>query len=234
MDILETESNVPANFFDAVLSVSVLGAHLGVVAPSLKLEAKREGVCIFEQSLQSKDLTLVLDDKSTIAANRATLIAESPVFAAMLDGRFSEAEADSINIPFVGHMSLVLLLHYLYGCRWCPIFADMPVSVLLEMVSLTDQYLLPDFNESVCHEIVQRCLLPDQVVEVYEKSLQSEYPVHGAEESLSKCAVNHLLVGEMSLDKRASVYKALLSSGMNADFLDDLTKTLRGKLLEHR
>ena len=71
-------------------------------------------------------------------------------------GPFAESEQSEVRIPMTSHGALSMLVHYLYGCRWCSSFDDLPVKTLLELVGLSDQYLLNDFNQSVSHEIVHR------------------------------------------------------------------------------
>ena len=103
--------------------------------------------------------------------------------------------------------------------------------VLLELTSLTDKYLLTEFNESVSHEIVRRCSQVDQVVEIYGESLMKEYLVRGVDEKqLNVCAISFLLVGEMDLKQRSRVFKQLLTSKLSTDFMDDVKQCVKEKL----
>ena len=105
--------------------------------------------------------------------------------------------------------------------------------VLLELTSLTDKYLLTEFNQSVFHEIVRRCCRPDLVVDIYQESLLKEYLVPGVaaeEKQLNVCAIFQLLVGQMELKERGQVFRQLLTSKLSADFLEDIRQCVREKL----
>ena len=221
-------------FTDAVLSIHTLSCHVGVVAPNLKLEEKSTGECCFDESAEDDDLTFTLDDGSTFAANRARLASGGcDVFEAMLGGGFAESTQSTVRMPETRRSVLRLLCHYLYGCRWCPAFAGVDMDALLELVLAADKYLLPEFNASASQEVVQRFLRCEEVVAIYEKSLQRPYPVSGVEETLSRCAVNYLLVGSsIGHARRVQIFRQLVSSKMAVDFVDDINKTIREKLLE--
>ena len=83
-------------------------------------------------------------------------------------------------------------------------------------------------------EVVQRFLRCEEVVTIYEQSLQREYPVSGVGgETLSRCAVNFLLVcGSVGHERRVEIFRRLVASKVAADFVDDVSKTIREKLLE--
>ena len=235
MEIVETEGCEEDLFTDAVVSISCLSSHLGIVAPNLKLdETERNSRCLFKTENSETDLTLELDDGSHFEANREKICSGSSVFEAMLTGQFVESGQSVVKLPKTSRGALEYLCHYLYGCRWCSSFEGIDVAVLLELVSLADKYLLTEFNRMATREIVERCLLTDQVVLIYESSLQKEHPVQCVEESLSRCAVNYLLVGAMDNMKRVEVFKELVASKMKGDFIDDVSKILKEKLSERR
>ena len=236
LDIVESSPADGDDFSHAVYGIHNLAGHLGVVAPELTLEPKDEGKCYFEDALNGLGdedrVVLVLDDETEVVANRAKVTEASEVFGVMLSGGFAEAEQTRVRIRQTGRQALELLLHYLYGCRWCPSFAGLPAETLLELASMTDKYILPEFNRTVSHEIVQRCLRVDQAAAVYERALQGQFPVHGLEDNLAVCAVNYILVGQMDHATRTGVVAKILASKMKSDFADDIAKTIRKKLLE--
>lgn len=235
LDILESVKD-DEMFKDSVYSLAILAAHVGVVSPDVKLcEQPRSNRCRYASHPAKKNLTIKLDDQNTIRVNRELLADTSEVFGGMFGGKFAESSQSQVNLPVTGHHALLCLVHYLYGCRWCTTILGMDAKVLLELASLTDKYLLTDFNQSVSHEIVRRCLATDEVVNIYEESLQKEYPVRGTDESLNVCATSYLLVGDVQPTRRAAIFRQLLKSKMSSDFLDDVNTTIRSKLLQqHR
>ena len=154
----------------------------------------------------------------------------------MLAGQFVESNQTEVKIQFTGYQALNCLIHYLYGCRWCNILMNSTPKALLELITLTDKYLLPDFNQSVSYEIVRRCSKVDQVVEIYEASLHKEYPVSGIpENNLNLAVISFILVGQIEAEtetkqNRAEIFDKLMKSKMAAEFLDDVNRTVRQKL----
>jgi len=243
IDVLEAASKPDfkeaALFGDAVLACKTLAGHVGVVAPKLKLEVKDVDQCLY-QAPDGKGQNCVifqLDDKTTLAADKEKLSSGSDFFAAMFaGGHFSESGQASVRLANAGRGSLTLVMHRLHGCRWCSAFAKATSEDLLDLVALTDQYLLSELNLEAAEEVVRRCMDPGQVVRVYERSLQRRYPVtardSSAESSLAVCAVSYLLVGTMSHARREELFRQLMASNMSSDFADDVAKTLRAQLLE--
>lgn len=229
LDIIEKHEQ--PLFTDAVYSLSVLSGHVGIVSPNLKLFDYKatSNRCRYSSHSAKKNLAIKVDDGRSLMVNRHVLTEASGVFEAMLAGQFAESNQSEVQLPMTSYFALTCLIHHLYGCRWCPTIYGMPVKILLELAALTDKYLLTEFNRSISYEIVRRCMKVDQVVEIYEASLQNEYPV--MDESLNVCAISYLLVGDIDHQKRAEIFAELIKSKMASDFMDDVNRILREKLL---
>ena len=233
LDIIEhLGSDDEQLFFDAIYSLSTLSAHIGIAAPNLKFSPIEQSKCSFQDDHdQNANLRIVVDDGQILDVNRSVLVNASGVFDAMLSGQFIESNLSEVRIKCTSFRSLQSLVHHLYGCNWCPTMMNASPQVLLELTSLTDKYLLTEFNQSVFHEIVRRCGRMDQVVDIYQESLLKEYLVPGAEEKqLNVCAILQLLVGQMELKERGQVFRQLLTSKLSADFLEDVKQCVREKL----
>jgi len=229
LEVLETETGDV--FSHAVLSLSRLAGYLGVVSPDLTLgEDFTSNICCYNNS--DHNVALVLDDESRITANKQHLSDSSSVFSAMLSGQFAESGQAEVRIQSSSLPAITCLVHFLYGCRWCGVFVDLGVDILLELVSLTDRFLLKDLNMAVSHEIIRRCMVGDNIIEIYKHSLQKEYPVRSADVTLSGCTVSTVLVGDMSTASRVRLVHLLMQSQLHQDFMDDVSKTIRGKLLQ--
>ncbi len=236
------------DFVYAVLSANTLAAHLGVIAPNLTLpERSAQSECLYDASnLSTSDtVTFVLDSGEEVAGDRAQLTSDGGVFEAMLSGGFAESSQQRVLLPETSRAALLPLLHHLHGCRgWCSQASaengvGLSLETLFELVSLADRYLLPELVRYASIEIVRRCFCADQVVNVYEKSLQhgGDYSClvgDDASETLAASAVNFLLVGTMSNTRRVQIFAELVRSRMCADFVDDVGKVIRSRLLEAR
>jgi len=218
----------------AVLSVSQLAAHLGVVSPSLTLPEEITGQCHREASTAQDNISLLTDDGGVVTANKEILCSSCPVFAAMFSGSFSESGLSSIPLPHTSSSALSCLIHYLYSCILCKHYTNLSIPTLLELVSLSDQYLLPDLNQAVSHCIIKRFVSGPHLVELYRLALQKKYPVKCGDtpSTLAQATVCTLLVGDMSTKDRVGLVIKLITSQLVGDFLDDVGKTLRAKLLQ--
>lgn len=220
-------------FTQGVTSLSALALHLGVVAP--RPRPPEQGPCSRDAGHHQDDLLLALDCGACLPADRTLLADRSTVFAAMLQGGFSEADLARVPLPLTSAPALTCLLHHLYGCPTpCPANAVLPLPALLELVSLADRFLLPDLSLSATSWLVSLCLSPrPQLPLVYRLALQRDCPV-AAEgcSSLAQSAVALSLVGEMGAVARGELVRELVTSEMKGDYVDDVARLLRAKLLE--
>lgn len=77
-----------------------------------------------------------------------------------------------------------------------------------------------------------RCLRTSEVVSIYSRSLRGALTLVEEDQSLSDCAVSYLLVGAMRHEVRTAAIKELLASEACGNFLDDVGRILRQKMLE--
>ncbi|XP_023320165.1 uncharacterized protein LOC111695173 [Eurytemora carolleeae] len=95
---------------------------------------------------------------------------------------------------------------------WCSVFHTLTAQEQLELLSLSDKFLLPELNMRISHQIIRGCLQEGFLLQVYTNSLQREYPVRCSESSLSACTVSTVLVGEMSSVARSGLVSSLIHS----------------------
>ena len=227
----EGEEDAQCLFTQAVVSLAHLAKHLGVQAPKPLLECDSEE-CSSAEWKHEHDITLLLDSGDSVEASRSVLTNASPVFAAMLAGGFSESGFTEVPLPLTSLPALNCLLHHLYGCPApCPNFRQLPIPTLLELVSLSDKFLLADLNLAITSCIVRRCLgAGTDLPLVYRLALQRDYPVPGS--TLAQATVCLSLVCEVDCWQRANMVRSIVTSDMKGDYIDDVGKLLRAKLFE--
>ena len=244
LDTLEEDGEEDGErFTHCVYSLAHLAQHLGVSVCCSEVLSQRSGdqeeICRKKEAGEDEeDLTLLCDDGTRVKVNKQVISSACPVFAAMLSGSFTESERSSIILPHTTGPALTCLVHYLYGCRpvSCPHWADLAGNTLLELVSLSDKYLLTDLNLSVCHDIIRHSVQPQHLTNIYRAAIQNNFPVlctvreESKPVSLALSVVSFLLVADLRADTRAELVKQIVSSDLAQHLLDDIGKILRAKL----
>ena len=226
-----------------VLSLSHLAHHLGVTvccstasSQAAPLMGTESGSCSYAESELEEDLGLLCEDGVRVRVNKQVISRSCPVFSAMLSGSFTEAERETIRLPGTSGPALTSLTHFLYGCQpdLCPqlrLTSGQP-ETLLELVSLSDKYLLSQLNLSVCHSIIRHAASPSHVVRIYRAALQNNYPVlcAGREAALAVSIVSQVLVGDIKAGVREELVRNIVRSDLSQHLLDDIGKILRSRL----
>jgi len=235
LDTLETRDD-DGIVSDCVYSVSRLAGYLGVhVCCDMNVANEaREVKCRRNDPSEPDDITLVCDDGTEIRCNKLIICSKSHVFAAMLTGSFNESDKTRVSIPHTSSTALRCLIHFLYTCEpeSCPEFSDLTADILLELVSLSDQFLLTELNLYACHTCIKHAGSLKYLSQIYRAALQSNYPVNcaGRSGSLSNSVVSFLLVGHMDNFSRSQLVSSIMTSELGQHLLDDISKILRAKL----
>ena len=239
--------------------------------------------CFYKHCKKEKDLILKFDDGSKIRASKDVMVAANNVFEAMLVGRFSEANQAEVHLPKTSASAMLRIVHYLYGCRrWagkdgCCRYGPgligtstefiQPASIisqyeddlemLLDLVPLSDKYLLADLSLFVNRMIVTQCTQnPENKMQIaYRRSLNIFCPtVHNmkdnedsntshfvpskqdnilfASTALNIKLVAFLLSGNIPNSTRTKLFWELVKSdsGISADFVDDINQIIISSL----
>ncbi|XP_064620189.1 uncharacterized protein LOC135483326 [Lineus longissimus] len=114
------------------------------------------GRCCFETSDMDLDVTFSFDNHSHVSTNRRKLCSKSTVFAAMLEGYYSESSKCTVSISEVQPEAFVAMLHFLNGCDrqpHCPSLHCSDLSKNLEVLRLADKYLLSDLKQFAVNKL---------------------------------------------------------------------------------
>ena len=224
-------------FSHAVLSFRLLAKRVNIESSIMLVEGEgdeaKDTRCCYEASATDKDFELVTDDGAKIGASRRVLAGANNVFGAMLDGQFSESSGKEIRLPGANSGSVRLLVHHLYGCKNCTVLNDTAdIDAWLDLVPLTDKYLLTDFNREICRKIMHICMQNvGKIIHAYKKSLTIVCPTRGQEEALNISIVSFLLVGEVHHPVRVKLYDELAKNPeLKSDFLEDVSSLITNHL----
>ncbi|GFX36292.1 armadillo repeat-containing protein 5 [Trichonephila clavipes] len=126
--------------------------------------------CAYKGAIEAAtDVTFYVNERNILAC-RDTICKHSEYFTALLKGYFSEKNKNIIAMTNVSAETLTTLFHFLHGCKTdssCPYIKRIPFSILLELLSECDKYLLDDVKtfveDQLCHN-----LHPNTVYKIYE------------------------------------------------------------------
>ncbi|KAG8230683.1 hypothetical protein J437_LFUL010760 [Ladona fulva] len=201
-----------------------------------------------------------LDDGSMVNVSRENVSSISPVFRAMLQGNFLESkEGNLIKLPGVSHFCLNHILHHLgecpninclnisncskissindskpstesYGsCHWAKKPKEMYSA--LELVSISDRFLLPDtFRKRVADQVLDWYLCPQSAAKIYMWCIGSE-GINGSRApedlGLLEGTLKFMLVGDMALSERVDLIKSVFEAGFGEELLSDVNDVIR-------
>lgn len=120
-------------------------------------------------------LTIKLDDGQQVEADRDFLVDHVGYFKAMLTGSFKEAEQDCITLSNVSYEALNYLL-FLLGLdvkNMEPRPLKINLNTLLEVITLTDSYLLENLMEWLTSCIEYYMINVESASQIYKWSIES-------------------------------------------------------------
>ncbi|GFR29764.1 armadillo repeat-containing protein 5 [Trichonephila clavata] len=174
------------------------------------------------------DVTFYVNEINILAC-RDTICKNSEYFTALLKGHFSEKNKNIIVMTNVSAETLTTLFHFLHGCKTdssCPYIKRIPFSILLELLSECDKYLLNDVKtfveDQLCHN-----LHSTTVYKIYEaaKNYNSS--------KLIKRTVDYILSMDVTQkDDLISCFQELLNLGEDFNFLNDVTSLIQNMFPE--
>lgn len=205
------------------------------VYQSLKKEQKTEkcclqGTCNMKTSSQCSykesflTVTFSVNGGAKILANREKICENSEYFQALLKGHFKETNAGCVSLSCISAENLSTIFHFLHGCgsvRCCPYIERIPFSVLLELLSDCELFLLRNIKafveDRLCHH-----LLPSTVSKIYRQS-----KIHNSPE-LAKRALDFVLsINSSQKDTVGKCFEELINLEPNLDFLNDVKSLIK-------
>lgn len=167
-------------------------------------------------------ITIILDDGNSLIADKDFLITHVEYFKAMLSGSFREAEQDNIRLKNVSFEALNCLLYLLEkdikNIRSCPL--DIDLHVILELITLTDSYLLENLNQWLINCVECYMLNVDTVSDIYKWSIESGTSFLRVE------SVAYLLTGKMSDNERFLICEKIIDSELINHLHEDFEKII--------
>ncbi|XP_066303931.1 armadillo repeat-containing protein 5-like [Branchiostoma lanceolatum] len=192
--------------------------------------------CRYKTLSDRHDVIFRLEDKSTVSGCRRVAAEKSAVFAAMLEGHYSESAQSEVNITGVSHDAFLYLVHFIHGCRHSNC-AEMQMickggsvgtsqleqPVELEILAVANKYLLPTLQDSMADVMLQQTLYisPGSVLKLYL------YAVHHRCDRLVEHCVRFVTCGKMSREERVKCFRDLAHCGEEKPAFQKLKEILK-------
>ncbi|XP_047503466.1 armadillo repeat-containing protein 5 isoform X3 [Pieris napi] len=219
-----------------ITALAKLATNLQIRDPKLLENRYKDNVPIsydpILDNLSQEDIVVfVLDDQSTVKANKNFLCQHSEVFKVMLTGSFKESSEKCVTLKKVSKQALEYLLTLLH-CGLNKIKCDIKVFPLcenletnLEVLLLADRFLFERIKTLLCSAIIQFQLTSDTADKIYIWSLQDGVGFLCVE------ALAYLLTGTMNEQNRHNCIKNILELDYKDQWLEDVKAMIIRQLL---
>ena len=177
----------------------------------------------------NKDVTFVVKNEK-LTGNRNKLIKSSEIFAAMLEGHYTESSLSEIKLSETSKFAFKYILHYLHGCKaqGCDIvnyFSNCEVSRkssrrLVKVLKEADKYLLYDLKSELTNLLFDKFVISMTALDFFE------YAVMYDNIKIQRATVSCLLVDSASTDQLLFWFQKFLSSKFAGVFMNTLTELM--------
>ncbi|KAJ8913033.1 hypothetical protein NQ315_002049 [Exocentrus adspersus] len=166
-------------------------------------------------------VTFKLDDETFLKADRDFLSEKSDFFNRLLNGDFKESTEDIICLHNVELKPLRCLLHLLECVDKSEVIEiDLDLETLLEVIVLSDRYLMVDLCVSLTDCVEQFKISPHTVPTIYQWSLESRTNFLRVE------SIAFALVENISESERLKMFENLFALGYSEQLVEDIQKLL--------
>lgn len=200
----------------------------------VKITFKKSGIQYCEtrdchKSIVQKEttVTLKLDDGTLINANKSLLSLKSPMFEAMFrSGGFKEAYQNTIRLNDVSSdciKSFLLLLEV-----YCDCLLPKNINVLLELITIADQYMLNELSEKLIMFMLNSISVDNcDIIYGWAKEFGHQLKL-GANVDLD--VIKYLFSSNSRFSDRVKTIKNISKSSYGQLFIEDLTTLIKGGL----
>lgn len=212
-------------FNDAVGALMALFTTLNITYPKPVRKVCRSKNCCSNIVKQETTVTLVFDDDTLINTNKSYLSSKSPVFEAMFrDGGFKEAYESTVRLNDVSaecFNSLLLLLE-----EYCDCLLPSNIRVLLELIMITDKYMLYELSEKISMVMMSSCIDINNCDIIYEWLKETGHKLNFISH-VGKDVVKCLFFSNSRFPERVEAIKKITTSCYGEDFIKDLSALLK-------
>lgn len=168
---------------------------------------------------------VALDDGTLIGANRSFLSSKCPMFEAMFRcGGFKEANQNTIRLNDVSSECFVSFMTILD--EYCDCLLPKSIFVLLELIIITDRYLLHEISEKISMILVNSISIDNcSVIYQWSKTRDDQYT------KLNLNIIKYLFLSNSRFNDRIDAIKSIIESNYGSEFIKEITSIIRHGLI---
>lgn len=188
----------------------------GLSLPASEIAEKCQLLDTLELAPCGTDAITFIVEGQKITASKSMLISKSEIFAAMLEGHYSEANLSEIPISESSFFAFRFLVHFLHGCqlRTCTMLRELlslektveNAVVLISLANEAEKYMIHSLKDLACRILHERFIVPDSARAVFK------FGVLHRKTDLMKAAVAAVLVDSKDCCEIAECFLRLLQS----------------------
>lgn len=172
-------------------------------------------------------ITFVLDDGSTVSANKSTLCNNSPVFEAMFRGGFKEADQAEVKLTDISADCVTYFSRIID--TYCECILPKDIRTLLELIVASDRFLVQDLGNKILSVVMNCSLSYKTCCVVYNWALDVgyKYPMLG---NIATDVVKFIFSSQMTPNQRVQAVTFVLNGQHKKEFLEDILDLVKSKL----
>lgn len=160
------------------------------------------------------DITFTFDDGSSTTAQRSALAEGSEVFAAMLEGHYSESKQSTVHMPDASREAFQVVLDY-FGGEDTASASELKLGVLTEAYSMAHRFMLKGLLNALAADLVEHHLTLENVEEIFSHAV-----LHDATWLTMRCLLYVLVNSNEDMDRGHLVFRNMLLDITADSFMD--------------
>lgn len=177
-------------------------------------------------------VSFLLDDGSTVTANKSSICEKSDFFDAMFRCGFKEAAESVVRLSNISSDCLTVLLRLLYD--YCDCLLPKNVIVLLELIVQSDRFCITDLSNRLL-QITINCVLDYKNCGlIYDWAVENgSFLPFSRDLPVCHNVIKYALAGKLLFSQRVKCLRTLLKSQHRCKVLSDINQVLEDQLYCH-
>ncbi|XKL68558.1 hypothetical protein PGB90_004049 [Kerria lacca] len=174
-------------------------------------------------------ISFLLDDGSTVTANKRIICEKSDFFEAMFRCGFKEAKESVVRLSNISSDCLTALFRLLHS--YCDCIIPRNVVVLLELIVQSDRFLIPTLSKKLLNITMNSMLDYTNCHIIYDWAIENGSFLPSSKEwPIRHDVVKYALVEKLTFNERIYSLRMLLKSRYKSNVLSDINQIIEQQL----